>query len=257
MAESIKAKLSSLTKEVTRLRKAGKPWHEIAGETEQAAGKCMLALEFGELGPSDVVTYKNDADLAKKVVRMRDKDKLSWGSIVARTDVGEQHLRTLYESEMGEGSTKGNRIGKGGRFPGGGGGPVKKATSSKRAAKKSTPVKKATAAKRPAAKKTVKKAAAKKASSPRKGAGATAKKAVAKRAAPVRSHPLLGLDFDGLAEKLEGRAISVAPLTEGSKDRTYKVKAVKSFVDGTVEFSDATNGGTHTVRVDMIRKVGK
>jgi hypothetical protein len=250
MAEAPSVALADLQKQVVRMRdKEEKPWHEIAGETGESAGKCMLAYEMAHLPASEKVTAKTDAAMAKEIVRLRDKQGLSWGSIVARTDIPESRLRSIYEATTGQ-STKGNRIGKGGRHPGdGGGGGGRKATG---ATKKVRAPKKAPAKKAPAAKKATKKAApvkkaAKKASGSRKAAGGAAPTSLA-------DHPLTELDYDDLAARLEGRAIVVAGAN--GKDRNFKVRAVRSLDNGNVEFSDAGTGNVHTVKVDSIRRIG-
>lgn len=256
MAEhSVRETLSDLSKLVVRLRdKEGKPWHEISGEAGESAGKCMLAYEFAKVTPADRVTAKNDAEMARKIVNLRSKDKISWGRISARTDLPESRCRTLFETIKGEGSTKGDRIGKGGRYPGTSA-PTKKATTKKAATAKRAP-KKAPSKKGAPAKKT---AGAKK--SPRKKTAGARKASGGNAGGPSTAngeHPFSNLSYDELADRLEGRPITVASTIPGGKDRTFKVKAVRKLTDrGELEFSEAANGSVHTVRVSDIKRAGK
>jgi hypothetical protein len=231
-------------KQVVKLRdKDQKPWHEIAGETGESAGKCMLAHEMAHLPSGEKVTYKNETELAKKVVKLRDSDALSWGSIVARTDVPESRLRSLYESVKGEGSTKGNRIGKGGRHPGDGVGTTKAPKASKRAPAKKTAAKKAPAAKKAApVKKAAGKRVAKKASGTTKGGGAG-------------SHALLTMTLPELKTRLEGSRITVKGSDD--KERIFKVKTVRGAENGNLEFTEATTGNARTVLITNVVRATK
>jgi hypothetical protein len=248
MAVEIGDKLEALGKQAVKLRdKDELAWHDVAGQLEASVGKVMLAYEFAKVAPGDRVTASTDAALGKKIAQLRDKDGLSWARIMARTGYGEQTCRRLYEDATGT-STKGNRIGKGGRHPGTGGAPAKKAAAKKAPAKKAV-AKKAPGKRAPAAKKAAKKApgkrVARKAAS--SGGGATA---------PNGAKPaIVDMDFDQLAERLEGRGIQVARSDGGT--RAYKVRSVRGLENGTVEFIDATTGNVHSVTTDSIKKVSK
>ena len=266
MAEAPYVQYADLMKSVVKLRdKDGKPWHEIAGELGESAGKVMLAYEMANLPASERVKFKGEADLANKVVSYRDKQKLSWGSMVARFDIPESRLRSIYEAKTGT-STKGNRIGKGGRYPNGVSGnskaPAKKATKSTRQTKKAT-AKKAPATKKAVAKKApAKKTTAKKAAGTRKASGGDAGGTSITETQHDHSitetqhdHPLALLNKGELAQRIEGKAMVVR--SDTGNERTYKVKTVRSLANGEVEFTDATTGNAHTVKVSNIRKLGR
>ena len=245
----IRDKMEEMAKKAVKLRdKDGLAWHDVAGSLDTSVGKAMLAYNFGKVTPSERVTAKNDQELAKKIVSLRDREQVSWGIISARTGRGEAQCRALYESVKGVGSTRGNRIGKGGRFPGGTTAkkaPAKKVVAKKTVAKKA-PVKKAASSGRPAAKKAggARKAPAKKAAKAGSRGGS----------APNTNHPLVGLDYSDLAEKLEGRTITV--VREGRKDEHIKVKTVKALNGEEATLID-TDAKTRTVRVREIQRMSR
>jgi hypothetical protein len=247
MAVEIGDKLADLGKQAVKLRDRDElAWHDVAGTLDTSVGKVMLAYEFAKVAPGDRVTARTDAELGKKIASLRDKEGLSWGRIMARTGYGEQTVRRLYEDATGT-STKGNRIGKGGRHPGSNG-SARKAPAKKAAAKKA-PAKKAPGKRAPAAKKAAKKAPGKrvaKKAAP-SGGGATASNGA--------KPSIVDMDYDQLVERLEGRAIQVT--RSDGKPRAYKVRSVRSLEDGTVEFIDATTGNVHSVTTDSIVKVSK
>lgn len=113
---SVREKLGTLPKDVQKLRKENKQWAAIAEELEISPGKAMLAYEFAVVEKGDLITG-TDAAVAKAIVKARDVEKVSWAVISARTDLPESRCRSIYEGVKGEGTTRGNRIGKGGRFP--------------------------------------------------------------------------------------------------------------------------------------------
>lgn len=240
-------KLADLSKRAVKLRdKDGMPWHEVAGELETSVGKAMLAYEFGKVKPADRV----DATPAN-VKRLRDKEKLSWGRISARTGQGEAHCRALYE-EATQTSALGNRIGKGGRYPGSTGKSPRKAGGVKKA-----PAKKSAAAK--------KAPAAKKATGARKSGGAAKKatgaKKVAKKASSATgrtatsgSGSLADMNFDEISARLEGRRIRVQ--TDAGL-KTLSVKSVKSLDGDNLSFIDAKTSNTRTVKVSTIKGASK
>jgi hypothetical protein len=110
---SVKEKLGDLPKKVQKLRDGGAHWDAIADELGERSGKCMLAYEFAVVEKSDLITG-TDAAVHKAIVAARDKQKQSWAVISARTDLPESKCRAIYDPE---GHGRGNRIGKGGRFP--------------------------------------------------------------------------------------------------------------------------------------------
>lgn len=127
-------------------------WADMASELEMSAGKVMfIYLQMTE----DPVTG-TEAKVNKAIVSMRNKGA-SWGVISARTGFTEGYCRRVFEEDSGE-SSRGHRVGKGGRYPAGEGPagdakPKPKKAPAKGAAKK--------AAKKAPAKKAAKKAPAK------------------------------------------------------------------------------------------------
>lgn len=93
-----------------------------------ATGKLQLRYFEEEVrrNPRLKITGKNEEELGRKIRKARDEDMLSWGKIMARTGLGLQRVRALYD-EAG-GTALGHRIGKGGRHPGTGA-PAGAATS--------------------------------------------------------------------------------------------------------------------------------
>lgn len=252
----ITEKLSDLSKRAVKLRdKDELAWHEVAGELGTSVGKAMLAYEFGKVKPADRVTAASDEALGVKIVKLRDKDGLSWGRISARTGRGEQQCRSLYTEATGQ-STLGNRIGKGGRHPGGGGksprkaGAAKKAPAKKVGAAKKAPAKKATGAKKVAKKVAAKKTTARKAAkSSGNGAGRTTTSGPSK---------LVDMNEDQIRERLTGRRIRVA-LGDPSEGhyKTFDVLSVRGLSDGTLSFIDAKTSNVRQVRVSGIKNATK
>lgn len=102
-----------------------KKWDEISEITGIAVGKCMLAYAAATLPKKELI--KNPT--AQDVVTLRDDRNLSWGQISVRCQLPESTCRTLYTEATGN-TTKGLRIGKGGRHPGNAE-PTEKATKAK------------------------------------------------------------------------------------------------------------------------------
>lgn len=100
--------------EIVRLRDdEGYKWDAISEAVSMPPGKCMLVYNFAKTPKKLRIKDATGADIA----RLRDDEHLSWGIISARTGYPEGSCRSLYEEATGQ-STKGNRIGKGGRLPG-------------------------------------------------------------------------------------------------------------------------------------------
>lgn len=247
MATEITERLEGLGKQVLKLRdKDGLAWHEIAANVGESMGKTMLAYEFAKVKPSEVVTARNDTEMGKKIVALRDKENLSWGVISARTRTPESTCRGLYTAATGT-DTKGLRIGKGGRFPGSSNGarPAKKAPVKKQVAKKA-PVKKQVAKKAPVGKKAPgKKAPAKKQSGRSASPGGRTTTAAGKG-------QLVDADYDTLVERLEGKTIQVE--REGRKAEVFKVRSVTRLDGGNVSFIDGRSGNERTVPVASIKR---
>lgn len=103
-----------LAEQVTQLRDVEeKKWDEIGEITGVAVGKCMLAYMAARVPKKELIKNATDAD----VVRLRDKMSLSWGEISVRCQLPESTCRAMYTDGTGN-TTKGLRIGKGGRHPG-------------------------------------------------------------------------------------------------------------------------------------------
>lgn len=124
------------TAEIVKRREAGEKWGEIAEAVELSTGKVMFMYEVSQVQPKDRIKYKDDDELASKIVEAREKGQ-SWGTIMARANIGEGKARKLYSDATGE-DTKGLRVGKGGRPASNGSGPAKKAAKGSAAAKKAT-----------------------------------------------------------------------------------------------------------------------
>lgn len=126
---------SDVSDQIVAMRNDGSKWDEISEAVGHPSGKCMLMYAHATVRPKDRV--KNATP--EQVVAMRDDESLSWGVISARTGYPESSLRGMYEEHTNK-STKGNRIGKGGRHPETPGTPrtakAKKAGGAKKAASK-------------------------------------------------------------------------------------------------------------------------
>jgi hypothetical protein len=111
------------------MREAGSTWSEIVEavgwDYSDAEGRLQFLYfqEDAERDESLQINFTNRAQLGKKVVTARDRQKLSWGKIAAYArdadgnEVSESLVKAVYEETTGE-SVVGNRIGKGGRLVG-------------------------------------------------------------------------------------------------------------------------------------------
>jgi len=115
--------------QITKLRSEGKKWDEISEAMNMAPGKAMLIYSSGQVPPKERIKDAGPAD----VKRLRDDLSLSWGAISVRCGLPESTCRGMYR-EAG-GNDKGNRIGKGGRHPGGTNGQAVASKPSGRAVK--------------------------------------------------------------------------------------------------------------------------
>jgi AraC-like DNA-binding protein len=109
----------ALQEEVVKLRDEEEAkWGEIAEQLEITPGKAMFLYMQAEVAgnPKSKITFKDDEDLAAKVVAARTEEMLSWGQIAARAGVSEGKLKRLFATAAEE-IAVGHRIGKGGRFP--------------------------------------------------------------------------------------------------------------------------------------------
>lgn len=230
----------ALAKKVAKMRDNDQSWADIAAELEISAGKAMLLNMYARVDDDDRITG-NETQIAKAVVKER-KAGYSWGALMARTGMGEARLRKMYEEQTGE-STKGNRIGKGGRYPGdvnpndeGSPPPAKKAASKKAAATatKAAPAKKAT-----------------KAAKAGKAQGAEKPPPVSENP----NHPMVDWSLDQIKARLDGRTIKVARENDRIEDiKVVKVK--KKSKDGVLDLIDDT-GKTRSILAVQIKSASK
>lgn len=212
-------KTADVPSQVVKAKKAGSSFAEIADELDISVGKAKLFYLVGQVDPTDRIEAKNDADLAKKVVAARDKDKLSWGVISARTGVAESRLRKIYTDTTGN-DTLGNRIGKGGRFP-------------SNEVRPPAPAKAKTAAQTKADK---------------------AESAPAKVSAEAAKVPIADMELPQLKTRLNGKTITVE--REGGKMERITVSKVTRLKDGEMTLSDK-DGKSRTVLIAQIRKASR
>lgn len=202
-------------------------WSEIADELDCTAGKAILAYDIVNMPAKDKIKAKDEDELAAAIVSARDDDQNSWGRISARAGIPESRVRKIYEDATGN-SSRGLRIGKGGRYVGdeNPNPPAEKVkgTAKKAGAAKKAPAKKAAAAKKAApAKRTT-------------GAGA-----------------LTSMDQEALAERIDGKTIQVQ---QGERKVRVKVKHVISLEDGVVNLAD-DKGANRSFEVSDIKGVGR
>jgi hypothetical protein len=211
------ARDAELTAQIVELKEAGEKWSAITEAVGISPGKAMFLYEVSQVAPKDRIKYNDDDDLAKKIVAAR-KDGLSWGTIMARANISEGKARGLWEAATGK-STKGERIGKGGRFPAG-------------------------------------TAPAKKAAAPAKKAAKKAAGAVKKGGAPTKPGEIKNVNDMNLREitdRLTGRKIKVGV---GGKQVTIGVKEVLGLEGGELSFTDL-KGADRTIKVSNITNVSK
>lgn len=236
------AKTVTLEDEVVRLRdKENKNWSEIAEELDIGQGKAMFLYMKVNAEP---LTFKDDADLAKKVVALRTgKEPESWGLISARSGVSEGKLKKLFEEASGN-PARGQRIGKGGRYPGEANGAAKATAVKKTAAKTTKAAGKTAKVAKTAAKST--KATGKKATGAKKGAANPQSSAVQ----PGQLTPLSDLTLEELQARLNGKVITVA--MEMGGERKVAVQRVTGVTrDGELKFSDK-DGKSRVVLISHI-----
>lgn len=224
-----------LAKQVAKMRDGEQSWSEISDELGISAGKAMLLNMYARVDDDDRITG-NDTQIAKAVVKER-KAGASWGVLMARTGLGEARLRSMYTDQTGE-DTKGNRIGKGGRYPG----DVKPDDEDAAPAKKSA--KKAAAPAKKAAK----------AAKAGKAQGAE-KSPLADAVNPTGNSPLVDWPLEKLKERLDGKTIKVV----GDNDtvRSIKVRSIKKKTkDGEVHLTDQ-DGKSRTVLAVHIKSASK
>lgn len=166
--------------------KEDKDWGAIATAVKATVGKALLLYKTAKLTPKEKITG-TDAEVGKAIARLREKDKMSEGDLMARTGFAPGRLHALYEAATGR-AWSDFRIGKGGRYPDG----------SKPAA-------------RPRTKATT-----------NGGGKAKETKAAAKRTKAATVANLVDMTDDAAAAALEGRLITVAS-SNGGKPRKIRI----------------------------------
>lgn len=232
---------AALGKQIASMRDEGQSWADIADTLEIKPGKAMFLHMCATVKPSEKITFKDDADLAKKVVAARDKENLSWGTIMARTGLSGGKLRQLYEEASGT-STLGQRIGKGGRPPGSGNGAA--GTKPKGAAKKGAARATKTASKKRAG--AAKKGAAK--SSGELGPGVVGDDG--------EYIPLANLRLGELKDRLEDQVIGIRT-EHATRLQKFRVARVIKTNDGVATLKQAENGAIRDVILAHVASVGK
>lgn len=116
-----RARNDVLRKQVVQLRGAGKTNTEIKDELNIGLGHVeLLWMQHQEATDGTAVDGNTltPKQLAKLVVDARDKERLSWGRICARTGLSESKTRAVYAEAAGK-AWQASNLGKGGR-PGNG-----------------------------------------------------------------------------------------------------------------------------------------
>lgn len=228
-----------LANRIKKMRDNDQSWREIADELEIGTGKAMLLNLYARVDEDDRITG-TDAAIAKKVVKARN-DGYSWGALQARTGLGEQRLRKMYEEETGE-STRGNRIGKGGRYPGDVKPDDEDTPKSRKAAGKKAPAKAAAPAKKAA-----------KAAKAGKAPGAEKPRTPSVSEDP--NSPLVAWPLAKLQERLDGKKITV--VGDNDTKRTIMVRKItKKTKDGEITLTDQ-DGKTRTILAVHIKSATK
>lgn len=129
------ARYAELTPQIVEARESGEKWNEIAERLGIAEGLAMQLFNNDQVKPKDRIKGDED-EVAAGIVSARNDDQQSWGLIAARAGMPESRVRKIYRDTTGD-SDKGNRIGKGGRYPAGVTPPEKPAKAAKKASSKS------------------------------------------------------------------------------------------------------------------------
>lgn len=119
--------------EVVRRRDAGEKWDALADAMETTAGKALLAYMWATIEEKDKV--KGDYEKRRAAVPGLRDDGYSWGQISVMVDLPESNVRAAYEELRNE-STRGLRVGRGGRYPNDADRPAPKPKAAKAPAKK-------------------------------------------------------------------------------------------------------------------------
>jgi hypothetical protein len=125
-----------------KLRKQGKPVHEIADELGCYRGTASFIMRRHDIQNdaklANLRISGTPAAVAKKIVAGRNKG-LSWVELASRADMEEQEAKRIFENATGS-PAPGPAPGKTGGRPVGGGTPAKKTPAKRRVVTKKTPV---------------------------------------------------------------------------------------------------------------------
>lgn len=197
-------------------------WGDIADQTKMTAGKAILLYKVAKLKKSELITG-TDAEIAKTIARLRDKEKLSEGDLMARTGFAPSKLHSFYEAATGR-SWNDSHIGKGGRVKG----------AAPKAKKESAP----------------------KAKAKSKSNGATTGKTKSKKTGKVTGAALAKMGEEEIITALTGKTIVVAR-GEGKVQKLRATGAITVSKNGsglTVSFTD-DEAKSRAIRVDSIKAV--
>lgn len=125
---------SNLGPKIVAMVKAEKTWAEICKATGLNQGQALWEYT---VATEKKIAIKDEKDLAKHVVNLRNKEKLAWYIIAARVGVGQGKVKAVYEEATGKDHTTAD-IGKGGRPVSNGSKKSKKAAT--KAVKSAKPV---------------------------------------------------------------------------------------------------------------------
>lgn len=106
-------RLDAQADKIIKMRDSGKVWKDIAETVGATVGQVIFTYEKNTVKNSERIKDIT----AKDVVRLR-KEGVSWGRISVRGGITETKARSMFEEATGDPSL-GQRIGKGGRHPGG------------------------------------------------------------------------------------------------------------------------------------------
>lgn len=84
------------TERIVKMREQGKTWSEIGEKLKMTPGRAQFLLLVSQVKPSERIKFDGDDDLGKKIVAARDRDKLAWPLIAARTGVTEGRVKDIY-----------------------------------------------------------------------------------------------------------------------------------------------------------------
>lgn len=114
-AEERASRDAALTKDIIRLKKAGSNWKDISDEVGVTQGRAIFLYDAATVSDDEMIAFRSDAELGKKLLKLRAEGGMSWGKIAARTGYAEGKLKKLH-ADAGGGA--GTRIGRGGRVAG-------------------------------------------------------------------------------------------------------------------------------------------